>query len=116
MSTEPRQPQGTTGVIHIDSQHPSFGQSRAPEFLVSFGGKKDGMGAFYLGRAAGCGCGENCGQHGRLGCHPLRLLHDPRQPIAHLAGLGGVKEWVRLGGDYQEGVAQLVRYPFRPPT
>lgn len=26
------------------------------------------------------------------------------------------KEWVRLGGDYQEGVAQLVRYPFRPPT
>jgi hypothetical protein len=27
-----------------------------------------------------------------------------------------VKEWIRLGGDYQEGVAQLVRYPFRPPT
>ena len=53
MSTEPRQPQGTTGVIHIDSQRPSFGQSRASEFLVSFGGKKDGMGAFYLGRAAG---------------------------------------------------------------
>ena len=53
MSTEPRQPQGTTGVIHIDCQHPSFGQSRASEFLVSFGGKKDGMGAFYLGRAAG---------------------------------------------------------------
>jgi hypothetical protein len=26
------------------------------------------------------------------------------------------KEWVRLGGDYQEDVAQLVRYPFRPPT
>jgi hypothetical protein len=53
MSTEPRQPQGTTGVIHIDCQHPSFGQSRASEFLVSFGGKKDGMGAFYLARAAG---------------------------------------------------------------
>ena len=53
MSTEPRQSQGTTGVIHIDSQHPSFGQSRASEFLVSFGGKKDGMGAFYIGRAFG---------------------------------------------------------------
>ena len=53
MSTEPRQSQGTTGVIHIDSRHPSFGQSSASEFLVSFGGKKDGMGAFYLGRAAG---------------------------------------------------------------
>jgi hypothetical protein len=51
MPAEPRQPQGTTGVIHIVRQNRSGNQSRASEFLVSFGGKKDGVGAFWLGRA-----------------------------------------------------------------
>jgi hypothetical protein len=49
----PRQPQGATGVIHIVRRNPSFGQTRAPEYLVSFGGKTDGVGAFYLGKASG---------------------------------------------------------------
>jgi hypothetical protein len=53
--TEPRLPQstaGTTGVIHIIRQNLD-GQSSPSEFLVSFGGKKDGIGAFYLGKAVG---------------------------------------------------------------
>jgi hypothetical protein len=52
MSTDARQPQGTTGVIHIVCQSPSR-LSPASIFLISFGGKKDGVGAFYLGRASG---------------------------------------------------------------
>lgn len=48
MSTEPRQPPGTRGTIYIECQHHSDPPS---EFLVSFGGTKDGVGAFYLGRA-----------------------------------------------------------------
>lgn len=52
MSTRPRQPEGTTGVIHIVCQSPSR-QTPASVFLFSFGGKKDGVGAFYLGKAGG---------------------------------------------------------------
>jgi hypothetical protein len=48
MSSEPRQPPGTRGVIYIECQyHPDT----PSEFVVSFGGAKDGVGAFYLGRA-----------------------------------------------------------------
>ena len=50
MSVEPRQPQGTRGIIYIECQ---YHVDRSSEFLVSFGGAKDGAGAFYLGRAAG---------------------------------------------------------------
>src|ERR1700730_6688038 len=53
MPAAPRQPQGTTGLIHIVRENRSGGQSRASEFMVSFGGKKDGVGAFWLGRAVG---------------------------------------------------------------
>jgi hypothetical protein len=48
MSTEPRQPPGTRGTIYIECQYHSDTPS---EFLISFGGTKDGVGAFYLGRA-----------------------------------------------------------------
>jgi hypothetical protein len=48
MSSEPRQPPGTRGTIYIECQYHSDTPS---EFLVSFGGTKDGVGAFYLGRA-----------------------------------------------------------------
>ena len=48
MSTESRQPPGTRGIIYIECEyHPDT----PSEFLVSFGGTKDGVGAFYLGRA-----------------------------------------------------------------
>jgi hypothetical protein len=53
MTTESQQPQqGTTGVIHILCESPS---RRMPvsAFSVSFGGKKDGVGAFSVGRASG---------------------------------------------------------------
>ena len=50
MSVELRQPPGTRGIIYIECQHHS---DTPAEFLVSFGGAKDGAGAFYLGRAAG---------------------------------------------------------------
>ena len=48
MSTEPRQPPGTRGTIYIECQYHADTPS---EFLISFGGTKDGVGAFYLGRA-----------------------------------------------------------------
>ncbi len=48
MSTEPRQPPGTRGTIYIECQYHSDTPS---EFLISFGGTKDGVGAFYLGKA-----------------------------------------------------------------
>jgi hypothetical protein len=41
------------GVIHIVRQNPSDDQSIRPVFLVSFGGAKQGVGAFSLGRATG---------------------------------------------------------------
>src|SRR5882724_7998830 len=50
MPIEPRQPQDTPGVIHIECRKHS---NEPSEYLVSFGGNKDGVGAFYLGRASG---------------------------------------------------------------
>jgi len=50
MPPEPRQSTGTKGIIYIECQYYS---DRPSEFLVSFGGKTDGVGAFYLGRATG---------------------------------------------------------------
>ena len=53
MASEPtRQPQGTPGVVHIVRQSPSR-LTPASVFLVSSGGKMDGVGAFYLGKASG---------------------------------------------------------------
>ena len=49
-TTEPQHPEGTRGVLHIESrQHPG----EPSEYLVSFGGNKDGVGAFYLDKASG---------------------------------------------------------------
>jgi hypothetical protein len=53
MPTEPQQPQGTRGVIHIVREARAGNQARPSDFSVSFGGKKDGVGAFYLGKATG---------------------------------------------------------------
>jgi hypothetical protein len=39
---------GTTGVIHIDCRK-HLGEPS--EYLLSFGGNRDGVGAFYLGKA-----------------------------------------------------------------
>jgi hypothetical protein len=53
MTTESQEPQdGTTGVVHVVGESPS---RRMPvsAFWVSFGGKKDGVGAFSVGRASG---------------------------------------------------------------
>jgi len=50
MSVEPRQSPGTRGIIYIECQYHA---NMPAEFLVSFGGAKDGAGAFYLGRATG---------------------------------------------------------------
>jgi len=44
---------GTKGVIHIMRENHSDDTSRPSTFLISFGGKKDGIGVFYLGRASG---------------------------------------------------------------
>ncbi len=44
---------GTKGVIHIVRQNHSDDPSSPSTFLISFGGKKDGIGVFYLGRASG---------------------------------------------------------------
>jgi len=41
---------GTTGILHIECRKHSGEPS---EYLVSFGGDKDRVGAFYLGRASG---------------------------------------------------------------
>ena len=41
----------TMGVIHIDRQVGSNGRSKPPEFLVSFGGKRNGV--FSIGKATG---------------------------------------------------------------
>ena len=49
MSPEDQAP-GTTGVIHIECRQHSGEPS---EYLLSFGGNKDGKGAFYLGKAVG---------------------------------------------------------------
>jgi hypothetical protein len=39
-----------TGVIHVERRQHSDEPS---EYLLSFGGDKDGVGAFYLGKAVG---------------------------------------------------------------
>jgi hypothetical protein len=44
------QPLGATGVIHIECRQHAGEPS---EYLLSFGGNKDGVGAFYLARASG---------------------------------------------------------------
>jgi hypothetical protein len=46
MSTEPQQPPATRGVIHIECRHHS---ERPSEFLISFSGKKGGVGTFWIG-------------------------------------------------------------------
>jgi hypothetical protein len=57
MSTEPQQSQhATRGVIHIvrqDRPNAAGNEWRRLDFSVSFGGKKDGVGAFYVGTAYG---------------------------------------------------------------
>ena len=55
MSAQSRQPEGTTGVVHIVCRNSSR-QNAASIFLIRFGGKKDGVGAFYLGKASGYDC------------------------------------------------------------
>jgi hypothetical protein len=50
MPSESRQPPGTRGIIYIECQYHA---DTPAEFLVSFGGAKDGVGAFYLGRTTG---------------------------------------------------------------
>jgi len=44
---------GTKGVVHIVRQNHPDDASRPSTFLISFDGKKDGIGVFYLGRATG---------------------------------------------------------------
>ena len=54
--TTPQQPEGTTtGVIHIAREASSGALSRFPvyQYVLSFGGTEDGVGAFNLGRAFG---------------------------------------------------------------
>jgi len=51
MPTEPPRPQDVTGVIYVVRQSPSR-QTTASMFALSFGGKKDSVGAFYVGRAS----------------------------------------------------------------
>jgi hypothetical protein len=49
----PAEPHDSSGFIYIDRQTRSGGQSEPSEFVVSFGGSKDGVGAFSLGKATG---------------------------------------------------------------
>jgi hypothetical protein len=54
-STSPQEPEGTIGVIHIAREASSGALSRFPvyQYVLSFGGTEDGVGAFNLGRAFG---------------------------------------------------------------
>jgi hypothetical protein len=45
-------PQGTTDTFHVVRQSPSR-QTPASVFLISFGGKSNEGGMFYVGRASG---------------------------------------------------------------
>lgn len=45
-------PQGTTGILHVVRQSPSR-QTPASVFLISFGGKNNEGGMFYVGRTSG---------------------------------------------------------------
>ena len=49
----PAEAHDNPGVIYIDRQMRSGGQSEPSEFVVSFGGSKDGVGVFSLGKATG---------------------------------------------------------------
>jgi hypothetical protein len=69
--TQPRPPEGTTGVIHIVCQNPSR-QTPASVFLFSLGGKKDGVGAFYLGKASGYDALAE--SFGGWGCQSMRRI------------------------------------------
>jgi hypothetical protein len=53
--TTPHQPEGTIGVIHLAREASSGALSRFPmyQYVLSFGGTEDGIGAFNLGRAFG---------------------------------------------------------------
>ena len=54
MPSEPAQPTIVpTGMISIVRQTRAGDPSRAYDFLVSFGGAKDSVGVFYVGRAFG---------------------------------------------------------------
>jgi hypothetical protein len=55
MTGTPPQPEGTLGVIHIVREASSGALSRFPvyQYVLSFGGTEDGVGAFNLGRAFG---------------------------------------------------------------
>lgn len=46
-------PTATTGMIRIVRQTRAGDLSRPYDFLISFGGEKDSVGAFYVGRAFG---------------------------------------------------------------
>jgi hypothetical protein len=46
MPADPHQHQAASGVVHIDNETGSRGLPGPSVFLVSFGGKKDGVGAF----------------------------------------------------------------------
>jgi hypothetical protein len=50
MSPDDQGAHDATGVIHIERRQHSGEPS---EYLVSFGGNKDGVGAFYLGKPIG---------------------------------------------------------------
>ena len=50
MATKPQLPHGTTGVLHIESRKHDGEPS---EYLITFAANKDGVGAFYLGKASG---------------------------------------------------------------
>ena len=45
-----RQALGTSGVIHIECRKRA---GQPSEYLLSFGGNKDGVGAFYLAKVSG---------------------------------------------------------------
>jgi hypothetical protein len=53
--TSPQQPEGMIGVIHIVRESSVGALSRFPvyQYVLSFGGTEDGVGAFNLGRAFG---------------------------------------------------------------
>ena len=52
MPAQPEQPKsGAKGVIHIVRQARFGDLAGRSDFLISFGGKTDGVGVFYLGKA-----------------------------------------------------------------
>ena len=52
MPAEPERPSGgTKGRIHIVRQNRADDPAGPSGYLISFGGKQDGVGAFYVGKA-----------------------------------------------------------------